>query len=202
MLDIYSVIKQRRSIRKYLPQEVPEELVSRLLEAAGWAPSAHNSQPWRFIVLKDANLKRDLAEKMSEAWAADLLRDGLTVDTEKKNQRIERFVGAPVLILACLTMDGLRKFPDAHRQSCERDLAVQSLGASIQNLLLAAHAESLGACWYCAPAFCKQTIRNKLRIPFEVEPTAFIILGYPAETPATPTRKLLKNYYYINKWIQ
>ncbi len=82
MTDLLEAIKGRRSIRKYLPQPVPSELVEKVLGAAGWAPSAHNSQPWRFIVLDNALVKRDLADAMAEAWAADLIKDGKTVDAD------------------------------------------------------------------------------------------------------------------------
>ncbi len=192
MPDLKDVVKQRRSIRKFLPCEVPYQVVLAVLEAAGWAPSAHNSQPWRFIVLADARVKRELAERMAEAWVADLKKDNQIVDDSLRSERVERFANAPVLIMACLTMDGLRKFPDEQRQKCERDLAVESLGASLENLLLAAHAAGLGACWFCAPAFCKETVRAVLKIPCEVEPSALIMLGYAAEKPLCSNEKSAK----------
>jgi F420 biosynthesis protein FbiB-like protein len=137
---------------------------------------------------------------MAEAWAADLARDGAVVDPDKRQERVERFSKAPVLILACLTMDGLRKFPDAERQGYERDLAVQSLGAGIQNLLLAARSAKLASCWFCAPGFCKETVRKVLNIPVEVEPHAFVILGYAGEKSLTPPRKALSDYCFVNLW--
>lgn len=199
-MSIKKAIKQRRSIRKFQQKKVPTKLVLEVLEAAGWAPSAHNSQPWRFIILQDINVKRSLAEKMAQAWAVDMEKDGSTVDDSKRLERKERFASSPVLILACLTIEGLRKFPDAQRQSFERDLAVQSLGAGLENLLLAAEASGLGACWYCAPAFCKDVVREMLHIPREVEPSAFIILGYPAETPSSPKRKKISEYCFVDVW--
>ena len=137
MPDTIDAIKQRRSIRRFLPREVPREVVFGVLEAAAWAPSAHNSQPWRFILLQNAQIKRILAEKMAEAWAADLARDGVIAEEPKRIERKERFVNAPVLILACFTMEDLRKYPDEQRQRIERDLAVESLGAALENLFLA-----------------------------------------------------------------
>ena len=200
MPDLFDVIKQRRSIRKYLPRQVSRELVLDVLEAAGWAPSAHNSQPWRFIVLEDASVKRELADAMAEAWAKDLAKDGAKVDDKMRKERVERFADAPVLILACFTMDGLRKFPDNERQMCERDLAVQSLGAAMQNLLLTAHAKGLGACWFCAPGFCKGTVRKVLGIPDAVEPQAFVAMGYPAEKTKVPIKKVLEGYCFVDMW--
>lgn len=199
-MSLSDVIKKRRSIRKYLPRQVPNSIVKEVLAAAGWAPSAHNSQPWRFIVLADASVKRRLADAMADAWVKDLQRDGITVESDKRTERVERFATAPVLVLACLTVVDLRKFPDSERQMCERDLAVQSFGAALQNLLLAAHVKGLGACWFCAPAFCKETVRKILKIPDAVEPQAFIAMGYPAEKPKVPIKKLLEGYCFIDLW--
>jgi coenzyme F420-0:L-glutamate ligase/coenzyme F420-1:gamma-L-glutamate ligase len=198
MSHVLDAIRERRSVRKYLPRKVPREVVEEVLVAAGWAPSAHNAQPWRFIVLEKA--KHELAQVMADAWAADLTRDGLTVDADKRKARVERFTTAPVLILACLTMDGMRKFPDEKRQKNERDLAMQSLGAALQSLLLAAHVKGLGACWFSAPSFCKETVRKVLGISDEVEPEVLIALGYPAEKPQVPPRKLLGDYCFVDEW--
>jgi coenzyme F420-0:L-glutamate ligase / coenzyme F420-1:gamma-L-glutamate ligase len=200
MKDLFDVVKQRRSIRKYLPKPVQKEVILQVLATAGYAPSAHNSQPWRFIILQDNIVKRRLAEAMAEAWAKDLQRDGIKVESDKRTERVDRFATAPVLILAGLTMIDLRTFPDSERQMCERDLAVQSLGAALQNLLLAAYAKGLGACWFCAPAFCKETVRKILKIPDEVEPQAFVAMGYPAENPQVPIKKLLEGYCFVDIW--
>ncbi len=200
MTDLHEAIRQRRSIRRYLPREVPEAVVFEVVEAAGWAPSAHNSQPWRFVVIQNARVKRLLAERMAEAWAADLARDGVTAEAAKRVERRERFANAPVLVLACLTMEGLMKFPDSERQRIERDLAVASLGAALENLLLAAHAVGLGACWYCAPAFCKSLVREALRIPESVEPHAFVTLGFPDEQPMALPRKKFVDYCFVDVW--
>jgi coenzyme F420-0:L-glutamate ligase / coenzyme F420-1:gamma-L-glutamate ligase len=200
MPDFHDAIRQRRSIRKYQPRPVAQKIVLEVLEAAGWAPSAHNSQPWQFIVLQNISIKKRLADAMADAWVKDLQRDDITVEAGKRAERVERFTTAPVLILACLTIDGLRKFPDLERQICERDLAVQSFGAALQNLLLAAHTKGLGACWFCAPAFCKETVRKILKIPDAVEPQAFVAMGYPAEKPQIPVKKLLEGYCFVDIW--
>ena len=113
---------------------------------------------------------------------------------------VERFTHAPVLIVACLTMKDMIKYGDESRQRSERDLAVQSLGAAIQNMLLVAHSRNLGACWFCAPVFCKEAVRTILKIPEDVEPQALIAMGYPAETPPVPHRKTLENYAYAGCW--
>lgn len=200
MVDLSDAIKHRRSIRKYQTRPVRQKLIKDILEAAGWAPSAHNAQPWRFIILADASVKRELALAMAEAWTEDMIKDGNFSEAEKLDSRIEKFANAPALIVACLTMDGLRKFPDEKRQGFERDLAVQSLGAGLQNLLLAAHAAGLGACWFSAPSFCKETVRKVLKIPDEVEPKALVTMGYPAEKPSAPPKKPLCDICFVDRW--
>jgi len=200
MTHLLDELRERRSVRKYQRRPVPPELIKKALWAAGWAPSAHNAQPWRFIVLVKPRLKRRLAEAMAKAWDADMAQDGSMVKPETLKLRVERFATAPTLVLACLSMDGAIKFPDAERQRCERDLALQSLAAALQNLLLTAHSSGLGACWFCAPAFCKDTVRQVLAIPPEVEPQALITMGYPAEKPPPSLRKQLGDYCFRDKW--
>lgn len=129
-----------------------------------------------------------------------MAKDGNLVDEAKRVEQRERFANAPVLIVACLSMEGMMAFADEQRQRAERDLAVESLAAAVQNMLLAAHALGLGACWYCAPAFCKQTVREALQIPQTVEPSALIIMGYPAESSTAKTRKALRDYCFVDDW--
>ncbi len=200
MTDLQETILQRRSIRKYQPKSVPKQTVLAVLQLADWAPSAHNSQPWRFIFVENPEVKLELAQKMTKKWAADLVHDGNYVDEKNRVERYERFANAPALVVACLTMEGLRKFPDEERQRIERDLAVESLGAALQTLLLAAHAAGLGTCWYCAPAFCQDAVREVLGIPLNIEPLALIVMGYAAENPVTPPKKTLEKFCYVDGW--
>jgi F420 biosynthesis protein FbiB-like protein len=137
---------------------------------------------------------------MAESWVADMDKDGSSIEPETFKLRVERFATAPTLVLACLSMEGMIKFPDVERQMCERDLAMQSLAAALQNILLAAHSLGLGSCWFCAPAFCKETVRQVLKIPVEVEPESLIAIGYPAEEPPAPSKKPFGDYCFVNQW--
>jgi len=202
MLPFEDAIKTRRSIRKYSARTVPARLIKEILEAAESAPSAHNAQPWRFVVLTDKDLKQKLAEVMANAWKADLTKNGtVSVFSETKAEAsLKRFTQAPVLIAACLTMKDMIQYPDESRQNCEHDLAVQSLGAAIENILLASHVRGLGSCWFSAPIFCKDAVRRVLHVPKDVEPQALITLGDAAEEPTAPFRKPLQDYSYLNGW--
>lgn len=199
MSEIAKAIKNRRSIRKYQSKQILKQDIKEVLEAASWAPSAHNAQPWRFIVLEKAALKKELAEAMAQAWDIDLKKDGVKIEASKRKASVERFANAPALVLACLSMDDMEKYKDYKRQRRERDLAMQSLGAAIQNLLLMAYAKGLGACWFSAPSFCKSAVRKILQIPKSIEPQALIAVGYPAED-AKSSRKSLSEYCFVDTW--
>ena len=182
---LYRLLRERRSIRRYVDRPVERALVERLLEAAAWAPSAHNRQPWRFAVIEDGATKERLAEAMNAALRADLAADGLPpdqIETQAARRRA-RLARAPLLILLCLSMADMDCYPDAKRQRAEWTMATQSLALAGQNLLLAAHAEGLGACWLCAPLFCPEVVRASLGLPADWEPQAFISLGWPDERP-------------------
>ena len=196
------LIKTRRSVKTYLPKEIPEASILSVLEAARWAPSAHNAQPWRFIVITENDMKRRLAQAMADEWAEDLAGDGVSLNICKNlvGSSVERFTQAPVLIIASITMGEMDKYPDERRQELEHLMATQSLAVAIQNMLLAADSQGLGSCWFCAPLFCQDVARKVLGIPRDVEPQALITLGYPGERPDPPRRKPLEEVFFKNRW--
>ncbi len=183
-------LKERRSIRRYVEKPVPVELIDRVLESARWAPSAHNAQPWRFFVILKQEIKEKLAGEMAACFKADLVRDGVPERTaeEKAGTSIERFSRSPVLMVACIEMGRMDRYPDAFRQKAEETMAAQSLAAAVQNLLLSASAAGLGACWFCAPLFCPDVVKRVLGIPETSIPHGLITLGYPDEDPPAPPR--------------
>jgi len=181
--DYRLILGSRRSIRRYRDEPVPEELIKRLLEAAAWAPSAHDRQPWRFAIVKEASTRERLGHAMGERLLADLAAEGQ--DAEEAARRAERsrqrVVTAPVLLLVCMTMAGSSCPAGRVRAQREHHMAAQSVAAAIENLLLAASAEGLGACWVGAPLYCPDTVSDALSLPEDWEPQALITLGYPAE---------------------
>lgn len=177
------IMRERRSIRRYVERPVDRALLEELLAYATWAPSAHNRQPWRFCVVTDRSEQERLAAVMGERWAADLRADGMDEATVERRAAISRIrmTTAAALVVACLCMDDMDVYADAKRQAAERTMAVQSVALACQNLLLAAHAHGLGACWMCAPLFVPELMRRTLDLPHTWEPQALITLGYPAE---------------------
>lgn len=185
-----SLLRERRSIRRYREEAVSAEIVQDLLEAATWAPSSHNRQPWRFCVIGTPAVRDELADRMAEAWRTDLLADGMdAAEIDKRvNVRRMRLKGAPVVIVPSLCMEEMDRYPDALRSRAEWTMGVQSVALACQNLLLAAHAYGLGACWMCAALFVPDLIRTLLELPPGWEPQALITIGYPAEE-RTSTRQ-------------
>ncbi len=192
-MELFEAIRSRRSLRRYRPDPVPPEVVTRLLEAACWAPSAHNRQPWRFAVVTGAEVKERLARAMGARLRADLERDGLPPEAVEKDvaRSYARITGAPVVILVALTLVDMDVYPDPRRSQAEWTMAVQSVAMAVQNLLLAAHAEGLGACWMCAPLFCPDAVKAVLHLPRDWQPQALVTLGYPAELPKEKGREPL-----------
>lgn len=180
---LLALMRDRRSIRRYLNRPVPRDVVTRLLEAARWAPSAHNRQPWRFAVLEDAARRQRLAAAMGERFRADLLADGLSAEAAERQVRrsYERIASAPVAIVFFVSLVEMDRYLDPARQEAERLMAVQSVALAAENLLLQAHAEGLGACWMCAPLFCPDVVRAELNLPDDWIAQGLLTVGYPAE---------------------
>ncbi|MBN1680640.1 MAG: nitroreductase family protein [Anaerolineae bacterium] len=180
---LFDIMKSRRSIRRYTDQPVPGDVLHRVLEAAVWAPSAHNRQPWRFVVITEPARKQSLAQAMGQHFRVDLEADGVPGEQiEQRAQRsCQRISHAPALIMLCLSMSDMDQYPDERRQRAEWTMAVQSTALAAQNLLLAAHSVGLGVCWMCAPLFCPDVIRQELSLPGDWEAQALFTVGYPAE---------------------
>ena len=185
-----AVLAGQRSIRTYEDRPVPSELLERVLTAAAQAPSPHHSVPWRLAVLTGPDAKERLAVAMGAKWRADLLGDGLgaaeiEVELEKSHRRL---TASPVVIVGSVYLDLLDEYPDEARQQAETLMAAHSLGAALQNVMLAAHANGLASCWMCAPVFCSDVVRDALGLPRELIPHAIVTIGYPARPPRARER--------------
>jgi F420 biosynthesis protein FbiB-like protein len=121
---------------------------------------------------------------MGTRLRADLEADHLPAEAIEKdvNRSYSRLTGAPVIVVVCLTMEDMDRYPDKIRSEAEHLMAVQSTAMAVQNLLLESHAQGIGACWMCAPLFCPDVVRERLGLPADWEPQALLTLGYPAET--------------------
>lgn len=182
----------RRSLRRYLPQPVPRALVSELLLAAVYAPSAHNRQPWRFAVTDSPERRIGLASAMGARLRTDLTADGVAAEIIESDvsRSYDRITSAPVIVALCLSMADMDTYPDTVRSHHEWTMAVQSTAMAGQNLLLMAHGYGLGACWMCAPLFCPGVVREALGLPDDWQPQGLITLGYPAQERSSSRKPL------------
>jgi coenzyme F420-0:L-glutamate ligase/coenzyme F420-1:gamma-L-glutamate ligase len=184
-------LEGRRSVRRFEDRAVPRELLERILRAACAAPSAHNRQPWRFAVVSAGETRRKLKDCMADEFRRDLRADGLPEgEAEARIARAgDRLLHAPAAVVLCFTLAEMDHYADVRREQAERTMALQSASLAGGHLLLAAHAEGLGACWMCGPLFAPQAVRDALDLPADWEPQALIVLGWPAEKPAARERR-------------
>ncbi len=180
----------RRSIRSYQDRPIPDAVLREVVAAARYAPSPHHSVPWRFAVVTKVESKERLAASMGARWRQDLAADSLSRETieEEVAKSRRRLTRAPALVIGSLYLQPLDTYPDPSRQQAETYMAAHSLGAALQNIMLAAHARGLASCWMCAPVFCPEVVRDALGLPSELIPHALLTIGYPAKPPPSRER--------------
>lgn len=188
--DLAGIVQGRRSVRAFATRPVDPELIRQAIAMAGWAPSPHGRQPWRFAVVERPDRKLALADAMAATWQAQLELDGQEAEIVQIRlaKSRERILTAPVLIVPCLYLADLDVYPDADRQAAETTMAIQSIGAAIQNLLLALYAAGLDGGWMCAPLFCPDVVRDTLGLDAALIPHALIPVGYAAKDPVRRDR--------------
>ena len=184
-MELTEAIRKRRSVRKYRDEAVPSEVLEELLNLACWAPSAENEQPWYYVALTSAEALRELRETMK------FVADDMKVHLEELLPRHPRIVGqttdflrrlggAPVCILVFLQRD----------YGPLRETMLESVAASIQTMLLAAHERGLGTCWInAATTLGYGAVLREHYAPDKGELVSLVTLGYPERTPIAAGRK-------------
>ncbi|MFW5991089.1 MAG: nitroreductase family protein [Candidatus Nanoarchaeia archaeon] len=171
-MDTLECIRTRRSIRKFKRIPVEWAKIGRVIEAGTFAPSAGNLQDFRFMVVNDDEKKKQLAHfSMDQMWMAD----------------------APVYIVVSSVFEKCRRFYGVRG---ERLYSIQAAAAAIQNILLAAHTQGLGACW--VGGFDEDHVSELLQIPDYVRVQAIIPVGYADEKPPAPPKYHLEDMCHIN----
>lgn len=152
-MEVFECIDKRRSIRSYEKKDVPNELIAQIITAGTYAPSAGNTQPWEFVVVKDKKIKKELAT------------------AALRQNHVEE---ASVVIVVCANKDksGM-KYGDRGRNL----YSIQDTAACIQNMLLAITALGLGSTW--TGSFEEERVSSLLRLPKEIRPVAILPIGFP-----------------------
>ena len=189
-MTVPGFIERRRSIRAFRPEPVSRELLDTLVEAACLAPAPHHSRPWRFVVIDTDGSKIALARGMGASWERDLTADGTDPArvAELLGASYTKITAAPALLLACLTWDGLDRYPDEARRRAEWGMALLSLGAAVENFMLSAADAGLASCWVAAPIFCPEAARDALALDEEWLPHALVLVGHPDPAYVARTR--------------
>ena len=159
-MDVYEAIVRRKSVRRFKSEEVSEEIISRLLEAARLAPSASNRQEWRFVVVRDTTMRKQMTEAA----------------------RGQTFVGeAPVVLVCCAETD-------EHVMACGQLCYPIDVAIAIDHITLCTVAEGLGSCWI--GAFNEDQVKELLGIPSPIRVVGLLPIGYPEDASAVKKKRL------------
>jgi coenzyme F420-0:L-glutamate ligase / coenzyme F420-1:gamma-L-glutamate ligase len=172
----------RRTIRAFTAEPVDAAAVRRAVATAVTAPAPHHSEPWRFVVLETAAARTRLVDAMREAWTADLRGDGFS--EEQITRRLRRgdvLRLAPLIIVPCLVTDAAHSYPDEQRNRSEQAMFTVSMGAAVQNLLVALAVDGLGSAWISSTLFCQDVAARAMDLPAGWRPMGAIAVGHPAE---------------------
>ncbi|MBL7141817.1 nitroreductase family protein [Patescibacteria group bacterium] len=171
-MDVHQAIKNRYSVRRYKSDSIPEEKLIRVLQAGRLAPSAHNAQAWKFVVVQDNKKRKKLVRAAHN----------------------QSFIGRAPVVIAAVALD-----PE-HIMGCGVPAYAVDLAIAVDHLTLAAVAEGLGTCWI--GAFNQDQVREILNIPEKYKVVALLPLGFPADEPGVKTRKELKEIVCYNSFSE
>jgi coenzyme F420-0:L-glutamate ligase/coenzyme F420-1:gamma-L-glutamate ligase len=179
-----TAVQQRRTIRRFRDDDVPEESIDEAIGAAVTAPAPHHSRPWRFRVQRIGAERTQLLDALADAWRADLRATPGITDIEARVRRGDVLRSAPVIIWPFVDLAGAAQdYPDERRRTAERDMFLVAGGAAVQNLMVSLAAQGLGSAWISSSIFAPAVIRTVLGLADTLEPLGAIAVGYPVQSP-------------------
>jgi len=184
-LDVMQVIRDRRSVRRYKPDPVSDQVLNGILEAARWAPSWANTQCWRFVVVRDSQTREKLAGTVISLVPGRENRAGVAIRS------------APLVIVACAEL-GRSGYYRGEKATDKGDWFMFDVALAMQNLTLAAHAAGLGTVH--VGLFNAKEAAGILGVPEGVVVVEMAPLGYPDEKPATPLRKEIAEIVFHDRY--
>ncbi len=200
-LGLFETIYTTRSLRRFRPDPIPEEVLFQVFDAAIRAPSGQNAQDWRFVVVTDPAIKQQMQSWAEEGWARYQPRyteNPALMDQLPRTQRLAlkgvahlayNLAQAPVIVLAC-GLQGRHATPGG------------SIFPAIQNLLLSARALGLGGTIFNLPLTHSEELMEALGIPENNQVYCVIPLGYPEDKPGPVRRKPVKRVVFWDRWEQ
>jgi nitroreductase len=186
-MDFHEVVLKRRSVRRFKEDKVPENVLDRILEAARWAPSGANLQPWKFIAVTRSETKARIAdtctEYSKEVWKSFTPETARLLSSRGGTWNKSHMKNIPILLAVSYKVT----------DELTSEIALASTWTAIQNVLLAATNENLAACIYThANLEEEKNLKNILAVPNAYRLAAIIQLGYPRAIPNAPPRKKLE----------
>ena len=185
-MEILELIKKRRTIRKYKKKQIPKKILNKIIEAGRWAPSAENTQPWRFIILKEGEIKSNFIKKIKKEVYSEKFLTSANVLLKRSIKIIEE---APIIILVYNThtfLEKVKKLGKVYEKPAYLS-EIQSISAAIENMFLAATSLGIGMCWLNFPLLIKDEIEKFFKTKDEL--VAILTLGYPQEKGKRSKRK-------------
>lgn len=198
-IGLFEAIYTTRSLRRFRPDPVPDEVLFQLFDAAIRAPSHSNAQDWRFLVVTDAVVKRTMQGWAAEGWARyygrfvaspaaiDALPRGQRLSLRSTAHLVEHLAEVPAIIVVC-SLRGKQSTPGA------------GIFPAVQNLLLAARALGLGSSIFNFPLSHRDELMRMLEIPDSNEINCLLPIGYPADRQGPLRRKPVKRAVYRERW--
>jgi len=170
-MDVYEAIALRKSVRAFMDKDVPDQVLTRLFEAARLAPSASNRQEWRFIVIRESEMRKKIA---------------LAAFGQK------HIAQAPVVLVCCAQTNN-------HVMACNQLCYPIDVAIAITHIILCAAAEGLGSCWI--GAFYEDQVKKALQIPTEIRVVSLLPIGYPLDpAKVEKTRLPLESIVKYDQW--
>jgi nitroreductase len=176
-MDAFEAIDQRRSIRSFTDQPVPDDVLRRILEAGTRAPSAGNMQAWEFVIVKDPAARRLVVDTTD---AGNTARGGVYTQ--------EWILQAPVVVVVCYDV---KRMTGRYGTKGRTLMTIMDCMLCVENMALAATALGLGSC--CVVGFSPEKLKQFLPIPKEITPLLLLPIGYPAQQPSAPYRLPLED---------
>lgn len=181
MQEFMSIVRGRRSVRKYEPREVPGEALAAVLESVRWAPSWANTQCWEIVVVKDPAVKEQLQATLPP----------------KGNPALGAMVQAPVVLVLCGKLKSSGYYKDQVTTKFG-DWFMFDLGIACQNICLTAHALGLGT--VVVGLFDHDKARNVVNVPAGYELVAMVPLGYPTKISTAPNRREISEFTHQDRF--
>ena len=209
--EFLEFVKNRRSIRAFKPDPVPDEYIEKILEAARWAPSGINAQPWEFIVVKDKDTRYRIREIIDENWKRNFdIEKTRVIEVrhskflKEEHRPVESWQDAPVFIVVCadpraaqafMLIDNFLPLEGGHNA-----LFFKSIANATLLLNLAAAACGLGSTWISTYSINEFVLKELLGVPIELSVQTIVPIGYPSYKPPPSFRRELNEIVHYEKY--